>query len=70
MRVGDLVWARWQDDCYGIIIGYTFDEINVEYLYRIKWWWLPNSCNKGTFETLEYEEDLVTKEEKCEIKRT
>ena len=38
MQIGDLVWARWQDDCYGIVIGYTFDEINVEYLYRIKWW--------------------------------
>ena len=63
MQIGDLVWARWQDDCYGIVIGYTFDEINVEYLYRIKWW--LTGTIKRTFESQEYIEDLVTKEEKC-----
>ena len=63
MQIGDLVWARWQDDCYGIVIGYAFDQINMEYLYRIKWW-LTGTIMR-TFESQEYIEDLVTKEEKC-----
>ena len=60
MRIGDLVWARWQDNCFGIVIGYTFDEVNVEYCYRIKWFW-----NCYNYESQEYIEDLLTKEEKC-----
>ncbi len=68
MQIGDLVWARWQDNCFGIVIGYTFDEVNVEYCYRIKWWGLGfGTC---THETQEYIEDLITKEEKCETKKT
>ena len=63
MQIGDLVWARWQDNCMGIVIGYTFDEVNVEYCYRIKWWW--RGAMKGTYESQEYIEDLITKEEKC-----
>jgi len=47
----------------GIVIGYTFDEVNVEYCYRIKWWW--RGAMKGTYESQEYIEDLITKEEKC-----
>ena len=63
MRVGDLVWARWQEDCMGIIIDIIFDETDVEYSYRVKWWGLGfGTC---THETREYIEDLVTKEEKC-----
>jgi hypothetical protein len=63
MKIGDLVWARWQDDCFGIVIDTMFDEINVEHLYRVKWWGLGfGIC---THETLEYIEDLLTKEEKC-----
>lgn len=65
MRVGDLVWARWQDDCFGVVIDIVFDDVNVEFSYRIKWWWLPHSLNRGTYESREYIEDLVTKEEKC-----
>ncbi len=63
MQIGDLVWARWQDNCFGIVIGYTFDEVNVEYCYRIKWWWKGTA--NTTSETREYIEDLITKEEKC-----
>ena len=39
MQIGDLVWARWAERCMGIVIGYTFDEVNVEYCYRIRWFW-------------------------------
>tara|TARA_B100000282_G_scaffold256932_1_gene203554 strand:- start:314 stop:520 length:207 start_codon:yes stop_codon:yes gene_type:complete len=63
MRVGDLVWARWHDGCMGIVIDITFDDVNIEYSYRVKWWWHIHT--KGTFESREYIEDLVTKEEKC-----
>jgi len=63
MQIGDLVWARWQDNFFGIVIGYTFDEVNVEYCYRIKWF--SSIYVNGTHETQEYIEDLVTKEEKC-----
>ena len=64
MRIGDLVWARWSPDCFGIVIGYTFDEVNVEYCYRIRWWRI--SYDIGIHETQEYIEDLITVEEKCE----
>ena len=68
MQVGDLVWARWADDCIGIVIDTMFDENNVEHLYRVKWWGLGyGTC---THETLEYIEDLVTKEEKCSKQET
>lgn len=70
MKVGDLVWARWFDDCMGIVLDVVFDDVNVEFSYRIKWWWLPNSCNKGTFESREYIEDLMTKEERCSKQET
>ena len=63
MQIGDLVWAKWQDNCMGIVVGYTFDEVNVEYCYRIKWFW--NGFVNGTYETQENIEDLLTKEEKC-----
>jgi len=62
MQVGDLVWARWQENCFGIIIGQTFSEVHNEYLYRVKWWWTDYN---RLGESLEYEEDLVSKEEKC-----
>ena len=61
MQIGDLVWARWAEQCMGIVIGYTFDETEVEYSYRIKWFW------NATYESLEYEEDLITVEEKCKL---
>ncbi len=59
MQIGDLVWARWAEQCMGIVIAIDFDEENVEFSYRIKWVW------NGTYESLEYIEDLITKEEKC-----
>ncbi len=59
MQIGNLVWARWAEQCMGIVIAIDFDEIEVEYSYRIKWVW------NGTYESLEYEEDLITVEEKC-----
>lgn len=62
MQVGDLVWARWQEDCMGIIIDITFDELDMAYAYRVKWWW---ATWDSVHESREYEEDLVTKEEKC-----
>ena len=68
MQIGDLVWARWADDCIGIVIGTMLDEINVEHLYRVKWWGL--GYGTSTHETLEYIEDLVTKEEKCSKQET
>ena len=59
MQVGDLVWARWADKCMGVVIDIIFDETDVEYSYRVKWFW------SRTFESREYIEDLITKEEKC-----
>ena len=68
MQIGDLVWARWVDDCIGIVIDTVFDDKNVEHLYRVKWWGL--GYGTSTHETLEYIEDLVTKEEKCSKQET
>ena len=59
MRVGDLVWARWANNCMGVVIDVIFDEIDIEYSYRIKW------VFQQTYESREYIEDLITKEEKC-----
>ena len=63
MQVGDLVWARWLDNCFGIVIDVVFETADIEPCYRIKWWW--TGYDHGTHITLEYIEDLVTKEEKC-----
>ena len=59
MQVGDLVWARWEDNCFGIIVDVTFDDRDMAWAYRVKWWWV-----NGIHESREYIEDLVTKEEK------
>ena len=59
MQIGDLVWARWAEQCMGVVIDVIFDETDVEFSYRIKWCW------NGTHESREYLEDLITKEEKC-----
>ena len=59
MKVGDLVWARWAEQCIGIVIDIIFDETEVEYSYRIKWLF------QSPYESREYIEDLITKEEKC-----
>ena len=61
MRVGDLVWARWAEQCMGIVVKIDFED-NVGYpYYRIRWFF----DNGGTNETVEFEDDLLTKEEKC-----
>ena len=59
MRVGDLVWARWADNCMGVVIDIIFDETDIEYSYRIKW------VFQYPYESREYIEDLITMGEKC-----
>ena len=58
MQVGDLVWARWELNAMGVIIKVSFEDNIGEIYYRVRWLdsWL---CS------LEFEGDLVTKEEKC-----
>jgi len=63
MRVGDLVWARWEITTMGIIVKVDFED-NVGYpYYRIRWIFRGG----GTNETVEFEDDLLTKEEKCKL---
>ena len=63
MQVGDLVWARWEMSSMGIIIKVDFDD-NVGYpYYRIRWFF----ANDRTHETVEFEDDLLTKEQKCKL---
>ena len=64
MKVGDLVWARWAEQCIGIVIDIIFDETEVEYSYRIKWLF------QSPYESRECIEDLITKEEKCSKQAT
>ncbi len=56
MQVGDLVWARWESNTMGVIVKVSFEDNTAQVCYRVRWFlrW-----------TLEFEEDLVTKEEKC-----
>lgn len=61
MQVGDLVWARWEISTMGIIVKINFED-NVGYpYYRVRWFFTKGIIH----ETVEFEEDLVTKEEKC-----
>ena len=63
MRIGDLVWARWEITSMGIIVDIGFED-NVGYpYYRVRWFF----ANGVTHETVEFEDDLVTKEEKCKL---
>ena len=64
MQIGDLVWARWEKDCMGIVLDVVFDETDIEFSYRIKW------VFQYPYESREYIEDLITKEEKCVEKRS
>ena len=59
MQIGDLVWARWESNCMGVIIKVSFEDNIGEVYYRVRWFdsWLR--------ESLEFEGDLVTKEVKC-----
>ena len=63
MQVGDLVWARWADTM-GIIIKVSFEDNIGEVYYRVMWF------GGWTRDTLEFEGDLVTKEEKCSKQET
>ena len=61
MRIGDLVWARWEIATMGIVVRIEFeDSIGYPY-YRIRWFFRDG----GTHETVEFEDDLLTKEERC-----
>ena len=64
MRVGDLVWARWEMNTMGVITKVSFEDNIGEIYYRVMWF------GGWTRDTLEFEDDLVTKEEKCETKKT
>ena len=72
MQVGDLVWSRWDTsfrevDGYstvefgstvGVIIEILHDDNTGQAHYRVHW-------SDGVPDSLEFEYDLVTKEEKC-----
>ena len=59
MQVGDLVWARWETNVMGVIVKVSFEDNTGQVCYHVRWFsgWTRNS--------LEFEQDLVTKEEKC-----
>tara|TARA_Y100000592_G_C5254935_1_gene214585 strand:- start:193 stop:375 length:183 start_codon:yes stop_codon:yes gene_type:complete len=59
MRVGDLVWARWESDSMGVIVKVLFEDNIGQVYYHVHWF------DGWTRRTQEFEEDLVTKEEKC-----
>ena len=63
MRIGDLVWARWEITSMGVIVKVDFDDFAGYPYYRIRWIFRGG----GTHETVEYEDDLLTKEEKCKL---
>ena len=64
MRVGDLVWSKWESSTMGIIVKVSFEDNIGEVCYRIRW------LDSWTRESLEFEDDLLTKEEICETKKT
>ena len=64
MQVGDLVWARWESDSMGVIVKVLFEDNIGQVYYRVHWF------DGWTRWTQEFEEDLVTKEEKCVEKRS
>ena len=63
MRVGDLVWSRWDLNIIGVIIKILYEDNIGEVYYRVHW-------SDGIPDSLELEYDLVTKEEKCVEKRS
>lgn len=59
MRVGDLVWCRWDiNNTIGVIIKILYEDNIGEVYYCVAW-------SDGLPDSLEFEYDLVTKEEKC-----
>ena len=61
MQVGDLVWAKWETGLVGVIIKTVYEDNIGEVYYRVHW--LTGCWAK---ESLEFAEDLVTKEVLCE----
>ena len=61
MQVGDLVWARWETNAMGVIVKVSFEDNIGQVYYRVYWF------DSWTRWTQEFEEDLVTKEEKCKL---
>ena len=59
MQIGDLVWARWETNAMGVIVKVSFEDNTGQVCYRVRWF------DSWARWTLEFEEDLVTKEEKC-----
>ena len=58
MQVGDLVWARWETGLMGVIIKTVYEDNIGEVYYRVHW-----LTALWTKESLEFAEDLKTKEE-------
>jgi len=58
MQVGDLVWARWETGLMGVIIKIAYEDNIGEVYYRVHW-----LTALWTKESLEFAEDLKTKEE-------
>ena len=61
MQIGDLVWARWEISSMGIVIKVCTQRDIDEVYYRVRWFF----ANGVSHETVEFIDDLVTKEEKC-----
>ena len=64
MKVGDLVWARWETDTMGIIVKVLVEDNTGQVCYRIQW------LSGWTRSSLEFGLDLLTKEEKCSKQET
>ena len=64
MQIGDLVWARWETNAMGVIVKVSFEDNTAQVCYRVRWF------DSWARWTLEFEEDLVTKEEKCSKQET
>ena len=59
MQIGDLVWSRWETNAMGVIVKVSVEDNTGQVCYRVRWF---DSWSRWT---LEFEEDLATKEEKC-----
>jgi len=59
MQVGDLVWSKWDSSAMGIIVKVLFEDNTGQFCYRVHWF------DSWARWTQEFEDDLLTKEEKC-----
>ena len=62
MKVGDLVWARWEMYTMGVIIKVLFEDNMAEVYYRVRW--LTDGWAR---ESLEFQEDLMTEKERLKV---